>query len=146
MSTYFQQVGEFRKAMGKPLRERPFEKIPANEFDQQVDLIREEAQREFEEALVAFRVFPEVYTAADLLDACVDSIYVFLDFCHAMGFPFEEAWNEVHAANMRKRGADGKVHFRSDGKVLKPEGWKPPDIGRVIIDRMMKVDKQEKEQ
>jgi len=35
-----------------------------------------------------------------------------------------------HASNMAKEG--GKT--RADGKVLKPEGWRPPDI-RFEIDR-----------
>jgi predicted HAD superfamily Cof-like phosphohydrolase len=35
---------------------------------------------------------------------------------------------EVHAANMRKRGGE----VREDGKVLKPEGWEPPNIVRVL--------------
>jgi predicted HAD superfamily Cof-like phosphohydrolase len=35
---------------------------------------------------------------------------------------------EVHRANMTKRGGPR----RADGKHLKPEGWKPPDIEGVL--------------
>jgi len=34
---------------------------------------------------------------------------------------------EVHRSNMAKL-VDGKVIRREDGKVLKPEGWTPPDV------------------
>jgi len=33
---------------------------------------------------------------------------------------------------MRKVSADGKVRRRADGKVLKPDGWTPPDVAGVI--------------
>jgi predicted HAD superfamily Cof-like phosphohydrolase len=41
------------------------------------------------------------------------------------GEPIAEA---IHAANMAKVGPHGEVVKRADGKILKPEGWKPPDI------------------
>jgi predicted HAD superfamily Cof-like phosphohydrolase len=37
-------------------------------------------------------------------------------------------FDEVHFANMRK--TNGGV--RGDGKILKPEGWRPPDHARVF--------------
>ena len=38
-----------------------------------------------------------------------------------------EAFDRVHANNMTKV-VDGKVRFRDDGKILKPEGYKPVDM------------------
>ena len=46
--------------------------------------------------------------------------------------PFNEAWAVVHVSNMAKLGPDGKPIYREDGKILKPEGWQPPDIGAVL--------------
>jgi predicted HAD superfamily Cof-like phosphohydrolase len=41
------------------------------------------------------------------------------------GHPIADA---IHQANMAKAGPDGWIVRRADGKVLKPEGWTPPDI------------------
>ena len=41
-------------------------------------------------------------------------------------------WDEVARSNLAKISPDGKVHKRGDGKVLKPEGWTPPNIKDII--------------
>jgi len=47
----------------------------------------------------------------------------------AGGFDGEGAWKEVMDTNFAKIDPDtGKVRKREDGKVLKPEGWKAPDL------------------
>jgi predicted HAD superfamily Cof-like phosphohydrolase len=33
---------------------------------------------------------------------------------------------------LAKISASGKVEKREDGKVLKPEGWTPPDIKSIL--------------
>lgn len=38
-------------------------------------------------------------------------------------------FDTVHNANMAKRDpTTGKFIHREDGKIIKPEGWQPPDI------------------
>jgi predicted HAD superfamily Cof-like phosphohydrolase len=49
----------------------------------------------------------------------------------AMGVDMAPVFAEVMAANMRK-AQGGKVTRRADGKVLKPEGWTPADVGAVL--------------
>ena len=67
------------------------------------------------------------------LDACMDMIWVTLGFCHMKGYDVAGAWNEVLKTNMAKVDpATGKVRRREDGKILKPEGWKPPDMTKFI--------------
>jgi predicted HAD superfamily Cof-like phosphohydrolase len=44
-----------------------------------------------------------------------------------MGVELEPFFDEVHGSNMKKVG--GRV--RGDGKQLKPEGWRPPDLAGV---------------
>ena len=46
---------------------------------------------------------------------------------------YDDAVNEVHRSNMAKL-VDGKVLRREDGKVLKPEGWQPPQLAQFIPD------------
>ena len=41
-------------------------------------------------------------------------------------------WNEVQRANMAKVGLGG-VKKREDGKVLKPDGWTPPDVEKAVF-------------
>ena len=82
-------------------------------------------KEEFEEYVVAHRLKDEV----EMLDACMDMIWVILGFCHMKGYKVDAAWNEVARSNLAKiDAATGKVHKREDGKVLKPEGWKPPEL------------------
>ena len=69
------------------------------------------------------------------LDAICDTIWTLIGYAHAKGYPIEAAWDAVALSNLRKIDLrTGKVNRRADGKVLKPEGWKPPDIARVLDD------------
>lgn len=50
-----------------------------------------------------------------------------------LGLPLLAAVSaEIHPANMRKLGPDGRPVLRADGKVVKPEGWKPANVARVV--------------
>ena len=56
-------------------------------------------------------------------------IWVILGFCYMKGFDVEGAWEEVARSNLDKINPHtGKVIKREDGKVLKPEGWTPPQL------------------
>ncbi len=48
----------------------------------------------------------------------------------------DPVFDEVHAANMNKVGEGGKVLRSATGKVLKPEGWVPPDVESVLERQM----------
>lgn len=50
----------------------------------------------------------------------------------AWGFDLDAILEEVHRSNMAKLGPDGEVIRRADGKVMKPEGWQPPQIAAVL--------------
>ena len=64
------------------------------------------------------------------LDACMDMIWVILGYCYMKNFQVYGAWEEVARSNLSKIDKKtGKVLKREDGKVTKPEGWKPPDLG-----------------
>ena len=67
------------------------------------------------------------------LDALVDILVVTMGAIRAGGFDGEGAWREVMATNFAKIDKDtGKVRKREDGKVLKPEGWKAPELGQFV--------------
>jgi len=67
------------------------------------------------------------------LDALVDILVVTMGAIRAGGFDGEGAWKEVMDTNFAKIDPDtGKVRKREDGKVLKPEGWKAPELTQFI--------------
>ena len=71
----------------------------------------------------------ESKTQLDQLDALIDILVVTIGAIHSMGADAEGAWREVMRSNLTKINPDtGKVNKREDGKVLKPDGWTPPDL------------------
>ena len=45
---------------------------------------------------------------------------------------FVKTGDTVKVIAGKSRGLTGKVIKREDGKVLKPEGWTPPDIKSIL--------------
>ena len=68
-------------------------------------------------------------TKVDDLDALIDILVVTIGAINSLGANAESAWQEVMRTNMAKIDpATGKVNKREDGKVLKPDGWTPPNL------------------
>jgi predicted HAD superfamily Cof-like phosphohydrolase len=65
---------------------------------------------------------------AAIADGACDVHVVVSGTCVEYGIPEDACYEAVHESNMAKVG--GPV--REDGKRLKPEGWKPPDLAKVI--------------
>lgn len=72
-------------------------------------------------------------------DACTDIIYVTIGVMHSLGIPPAEFWNEVQRSNMQKVDPiTGKIRRRiTDGKILKPDGWRPPETHRLIAEALI---------
>jgi hypothetical protein len=67
------------------------------------------------------------------LDALIDILVVTIGAIHSAGYDAEGAWKEVMRTNFAKIDKEtGKVRKREDGKVLKPLGWEPPELGKFI--------------
>ena len=67
------------------------------------------------------------------LDALIDILVVTIGAIHSMGADGEGAWKEVMNTNFAKIDKKtGKVRKREDGKVLKPVGWKAPELAQFI--------------
>jgi predicted HAD superfamily Cof-like phosphohydrolase len=77
-----------------------------------------------------------LHRSANVVDGIIDTIVVLTGLGYSMGIDMEKAWREVHGTNMAKIDPEtGKVIRReSDGKVLKPEGWVPPDLVKVVME------------
>jgi predicted HAD superfamily Cof-like phosphohydrolase len=69
----------------------------------------------------------------ETLDALIDLIVVTIGAIHSLGVDADGAWREVLNSNLAKIDKDtGKVCKREDGKVLKPEGWTPPNLAKYV--------------
>ena len=92
-----------------------------DQFNLYISLIEEEAN-ELADAIKA-------HDKVETVDALIDILVVTIGALHSMGADAEGAWKEVMNTNFAKIDkATGKVRKREDGKVLKPQGWTPPDL------------------
>lgn len=90
------------------------------------NLIKEESQ-ELQEAF-------DANDRVEMLDALIDLLVVTAGAINSMGANGEAAWDEVMKTNFAKIDIEtGKVKKRSDGKVLKPEGWAAPNLKPYVI-------------
>lgn len=121
--TYFEDVAHWNAMMGQPVEDRLSDTL---DFDSPslrlgISLVREE----FTETM-------DAWAGKDIngiADGVVDLIWVLCGLLARMGIDLDSVWDEVRKANYAKLG--GPV--RADGKVLKPEGWKPPDISAALV-------------
>jgi predicted HAD superfamily Cof-like phosphohydrolase len=60
-------------------------------------------------------------------------MWVIVGYMKSRGWDCENIWDEGAKSNLSKIDkATGKVIKREDGKILKPEGWKPPDFAKFV--------------
>lgn len=69
---------------------------------------------------------------AEVADGIADSIYVELGTAASAGIDMEPVWEAVQRSNVAKVSGPK----RADGKQLKPEGWKPPDVEGILRAQM----------
>ena len=124
MRLVMEDVRAFMAAAGQST---PAVLVPPSEQVRQlrIALIDEEVNRELLPALWQGDL-------EDIADACADAIVVIVGTALAYGIPLHRVWHEVDRANRDKIGADGKVTVRDDGKILKPAGWRPPDVSGAL--------------
>jgi predicted HAD superfamily Cof-like phosphohydrolase len=123
MSKTFTDVTVFMTAAGQSIP--PFN---ANRSDQS-DLYMKLIQEEYTELMDAEAVSDD----AEICDACFDLMWVVVGYMKSRGWDCENIWDEGAKSNLSKiDSATGKVKKREDGKILKPEGWKPPDFAKFV--------------
>lgn len=116
MANIFRDQEKFMKACDQSV-----DKFNGTQFDMYCSLIEEEHE-ELKQALTDDN-------DVEILDALIDILVVTIGAIHSAGMDAEGAWKEVMRSNFAKidKGT-GKVRKREDGKVLKPIGWKPPEL------------------
>lgn len=119
MSKVFTDVSVFLSAVGQNVPAKPIGKTD------QSNLYKKLIDEEYHEFLEAF------YTNDDVeqIDACFDMIWVIVGYMKSRGWDCESIWDEGAKSNLSKIDpTTGLVRRREDGKILKPEGWQPPNF------------------
>ena len=121
--TNFKKVKTFMESFGQEVKDKP--KLPdENIVDLRLNLINEE----FVELLNATNEGDIVSIA----DALTDLLYVVYGAGHAFGLNLDKCFEEVHESNMSKFD-NGIPIYRDDGKVLKSDTYRPPDLEKILF-------------
>lgn len=131
-------VRRFMEAGGQEVNDYPA--IPSQETTElRRNLLSEEylehviAVNDFELARVTGEPLSD-HHFIELADALADMVYVIAGTAITYGIDLDEALREVCRSNDTKF-VNGQLIRREDGKILKPEGYEPPDLAAVIFPR-----------
>ena len=117
-------VADFHRAFGLPIQQLPDADIDPGLAQLRMDLVAEEV----DELMAA----SEKGDLVAIADALADIAYVVYGTALTYGIDLDSVLREVHRSNMSKLGADGKPLIRQDGKVLKSDRYRPPDIAPIV--------------
>jgi predicted HAD superfamily Cof-like phosphohydrolase len=120
VSNVFRDQAKFMNACGQTVGDRN-----QDQFDLYVKLIKEEVGE--------LQVAIDNNDLVEQLDALIDIMVVTVGAVQSLGADGEGAWKEVMSTNFAKIDSlTGRVRKREDGKVLKPVGWRPPELSKYI--------------
>lgn len=123
MSKTFTDVSVFLTAVGQQVPVKPI-----GETDQS-KLYKKLIDEEYHEFLEAFYTDDTV----EEIDACFDMMWVIIGYMKSRGWDCENIWDEGAKSNLSKIDpVTGLVKRREDGKILKPEGWQPPNFTKFV--------------
>lgn len=123
MSKVFSDVHVFMNSAGQDIP--PFNANRSSQSDLYMKLIQEE----YKELMDAEAVSDDT----EICDACFDLMWVIVGYMKSRGWDCEEIWDEGAKSNLSKIDpVTLKVKRREDGKILKPEGWKPPNFAKFV--------------
>jgi len=139
----FERVREFHKKFGHPVADKPTV-IEDDRTALRLALIFEEAL-ELADAMGFFtgeaaETIERMLSHGPVVDANLvatadalgDLEYVTNGAALEMGINLPKVVREIHRSNMTKLGPDGKPVYREDGKILKGEGYEPPNLEEVL--------------
>ena len=124
MTNIFRDQEKFMRACDQTVG-RVNDEINEDQYDLYLNLIKEE--------VAELQTAVNECDPVEQLDALIDILVVTIGAIHSAGFDAEGAWKEVMRSNFAKIDKEtGKVRKREDGKVLKPLGWMPPELGQFV--------------
>jgi predicted HAD superfamily Cof-like phosphohydrolase len=122
MTNFYKDGKEFQTAVGQNVSEVP-EFPDENERVLRRKLLKEEVEEYFDGE--------DKDDLENVAKELADIIYIVCGTAASYGIPLDRVFEAVHSSNMAKL-VDGKPIRREDGKILKPEGWTPPDIKSIL--------------
>lgn len=114
MDQQWEAVKEFQLKFGHPVANSP------------QMLEQDRAQKRYNWMLEEINEFLEADEIVEQADAMIDVIYFALGTLVEMGIKPDALFDIVQAANMAKLWPDGKPHYNSEGKTIKPSTWEDP--------------------
>jgi predicted HAD superfamily Cof-like phosphohydrolase len=135
----FRDIAAFHKKFELEPTTDPGHRLPDDLLKFRINCLKEEVQ-EYCDA-VGYEVHnpggesfstvdPERFDAAAAFDALIDLVVFAMGTAYLHKFPWDEGWQRVFDANMKKvraeKASDSKRGSAYD--VVKPEGWRPPDL------------------
>jgi len=126
LTNFVQDIKDFHKKFGLEYVGLP-RRISGELFNFRLKFMQEELNE-----------YADAWEANDkekMLDGLVDLLYVVFGTAHMHGFNIQEAWNRVHHANMQKVRAErmeDSVRGSIKYDVVKPAGWKAPDLSDLV--------------
>lgn len=113
-------VLQFHKAFGLPVADAPLRDVPERLAASRLALLQEEADE--------YASASGVGDVEAMTDALADIVYVCYGTAAAYGVDLDAVVREVHASNMRKLWPHRGPVLDEAGKVLKPPGWRSPNV------------------
>jgi predicted HAD superfamily Cof-like phosphohydrolase len=80
----------------------------------------------------------EVRDPEKQFDSLIDITYVAIGTSYMHGYDFDEGWDRVHDANMKKRRVKSDLVGSTRGSiydVVKPKGWTPADLSDLVYSK-----------
>lgn len=114
MNNEWNDVRNFHLRFGHPVAKAPIKVAP------------ERALKRYNWMLEEINEFIEADEIVEQADAMIDLIYFALGTLVEMGIEPDNLFSIVHEANMSKLWPDGKPHYNSEGKTVKPLSWEDP--------------------
>ena len=139
LRTNFSKVGELYQHFGLPTSYDPG--VVPHSLSQEDTLFR---VRFLQEELQEIEEGYDQGDLAQVADGLIDLVVVAMGTAHLHGIPWEDLFDEVQRANMDKRRASSAAESKRGTSIdlVKPEGWKPPDIERILIEHGWKTQNQ----
>ena len=128
------QALQFRDAFDQPilLNFTRYGFLREKLYRMQAGLIDEES-KEFLDACEKLYIDPHCHdNRTEVLKELADLIYVCYQFAATYNLDLDEALDRIHKSNMSKLDEQGKPIYRKDGKVLKSDRYKPPQLDDLV--------------
>lgn len=126
MQDQLDKLREFHRTFGAWLEDEPTVDVPDEVIELRFALIHEELEE--------YRDAAGRRDLVGVADALTDLLYVVLGtyVSHGLHVHAEPLFDEVHDSNMSKLDEAGRPIYRDDGKVLKSDSFREPDLEGVL--------------